>query len=565
MTSVLTRSFDNARSKCNPREIVLTPDAVAQRGIRRAFSLSIPDDPRIDAQPVLLDGVKMPDGSTRNVIVVCSNGGRVYCFDSATGEALWMQKVATAIKSTPQIDAYMINVNWGILSTPVIDAGARVLYLCAWSSPTRAPDKARFWFHGISLHDGSSVGSIDLSAATYAAVSLSSAARKQRCGLLLNEVDGKKLVHVAFGSISESLNSARGWIITIDLASFSIASTWASTSRYSGAGIWQGGEGPASDAEGAVYVITGNGAFDGITDFGESFVKLVYRLPGPQLVPVDWFSPFSDAGRVGEPQDQPQMSKPYPIDTPSNTNDWTDQDLGSAGPLYVAPYNMLLGAGKDGILYVIDADNMGKTRNADFLNPRVNYDKLAVKPIWFTFFPGWEENPAPAKFMDLNVNYFNVTHHLHGSPAHYSSAKYGEMLYCMGENAELRAWCMNATGELKFLASGDESASWHAPVPPGGMPGGMLTVSSNGKAGPIVWALVPTGDANKQITQGVLFAYDGERFDTRPDGSQRLHVLWRSDQWGLLFSHPKFNLPVVANGRVYVPTYSGRVDVYELA
>jgi hypothetical protein len=30
------------------------------------------------------------------------------------------------------------------------------------------------------------------------------------------------------------------------------------------------------------------------------------------------------------------------------------------------------------------------------------------------------------------------------------------------------------------------------------------------------------------------------------------------------FNHAKFNLPVVADGRLFVPTYDGRVDVYML-
>jgi hypothetical protein len=66
------------------------------------------------------------------------------------------------------------------------------------------------------------------------------------------------------------------------------------------------------------------------------------------------------------------------------------------------------------------------------------------------------------------------------------------------------------------------------------------------------------------VTNGRLLAYDASRFDTLPDGTQRLRVLWDSEDWNLPFLYNKFNLPVAANGRLIVPTYEGRVDIYTL-
>ena len=104
----------------------------------------------------------------------------------------------------------------------------------------------------------------------------------------------------------------------------------------------------------------------------------------------------------------------------------------------------------------------------------------------------------------------------------------------------------------------------------GGMPGGILTVSSNGvqpNTG-IVWALAPiSGDANQHIVPGILRAYDATNLDPVPnaDGTPRLKLLWASTHIpGNTFNHCKFAPPVVANGHVYAPTYDGRVDVYGL-
>jgi hypothetical protein len=94
----------------------------------------------------------------------------------------------------------------------------------------------------------------------------------------------------------------------------------------------------------------------------------------------------------------------------------------------------------------------------------------------------------------------------------------------------------------------------------------MLTLSADG-TGPhtgIVWAAIPYLDANLHNGPGRLLAYDATRFGTFADGSKQLRVLWDSQDWGLTFTFNKFNVPVVANGRLVVPTYEGRVDVYGL-
>ena len=99
------------------------------------------------------------------------------------------------------------------------------------------------------------------------------------------------------------------------------------------------------------------------------------------------------------------------------------------------------------------------------------------------------------------------------------------------------------------------------------MPGGMMSLSANGAvphAG-VVWALIPYADANMAVVAGRLLAYDATEFGTFGDGSKQLRVLWDSQDWNIQFSFNKFNRPVVFNGKLIVPTYNDRVDVYGLA
>lgn len=209
---------------------------------------------------------------------------------------------------------------------------------------------------------------------------------------------------------------------------------------------------------------------------------------------------------------------------------------------------------------------MGRTAPGDLVNPALNYRRLLSPPIFFTYFPP-SLSPAPADIRTLNVLWAGQTHHLHGNAVYWDSPDHGPVVFCWGENGNLRAWSIGANAGLRYLACSAEVASAQSPVPPGGMPGGMISVSADqdtAKSG-IVWAAIPYTDANQQISYGRLLAYDASTFGTFGDGSGQLRVLWDSQDWNLPFLFNKFNRPVVFKGRVYVPTYEDRVDVYELA
>jgi hypothetical protein len=69
-TAVLTRSYDNGRTGANYNERVLTPQVLADKGLRRLKSLIIDDDPRLEAQPLYVPNLKMSDGRQHNVVFV---------------------------------------------------------------------------------------------------------------------------------------------------------------------------------------------------------------------------------------------------------------------------------------------------------------------------------------------------------------------------------------------------------------------------------------------------------------------------------------------------------------
>src|SRR5260370_5086194 len=104
-----------------------------------------------------------------------------------------------------------------------------------------------------------------------------------------------------------------------------------------------GGDGPCVDASGNLYFETGHGRFSANTnrgDYGDSFVKLSVSN---QLGVADYFSPSNQAAMA-----------------------LNDQDLGSGGPMLLpdsagsaAHPHLMVGAGKEGTIYLVDRDNMG--------------------------------------------------------------------------------------------------------------------------------------------------------------------------------------------------------------
>ncbi len=579
---VLTRSFNAARTGANTQESILTPAKVGENLLRKLFSLHFVEsgsgnDPslegRLEAQPLYFGGLDI-GGRKRNVVYVCTMANNVWAFDADDGKPIWAKPVNLGHPIRPngtEIDIFRINNMWGILSTPVIDAATQTMYVVSWSSPSGKVLDGVHRLHAVRITDGHETKPplvIEASAPAQAGqgeapAKFFSHSQKQRASLLLTDVKGQagashKTLFMACGMTHEHRQQndppAHGWVIAFDIASFRMTAAWCTTPHGIGAGIWQAGAGPAADENGDVYVMTGNYGVEhnggaaqvAPGDLAESFVKLHYTAPANagaagRLEAVAWFTPFRDVDR-----------------NKNGDDDFQDYDLGSGGPIVIPGTGLVLGAGKDGVLYVLDRDttHFGKGDNYGVLKQR--------PPIFFTYFPGFVD---AEQVQNLDHLYDGKTHHLHGNPVFWRNAQRGGMLFVWGENECLRAWALDPNGNVNFLAKGAEVASAGAGGK-GGMPGGMLAASANADKpdSGIVWALAPiSGDANAHPVEGILRAYDANRFDPvrNADGTERLKLLWDSKHIpGNTFTHCKFCPPIIADGKVFVPTYDGRVDVY---
>jgi hypothetical protein len=562
---VWTAGVDNTRQGWNRVETVLTPATVPALKKLREF----PVDEKIDVSPLVVG----------DKLYVFTMTNTAFIFDVNSGAELRRRQLAPPfdpadIANPPGkgMDLHNIYRNWGITATPVIDVATGTIYVTTFGKPdVTSPNIERnnmLWILDAgTLADKQPPVLIEGNADNGGggiANGVTVPYQKMRAGLgLLTDAAGNKAVIISFSINGEHPEGpGHGFVAAYDVrgltreAGFTpTPALWNVTPDGGAGGIWMSGSGPAIEGSG-IFLATGNGMDPArkAGNFGESFVKLRYT-PGtagvdsgkPKLEVADFWGAFSDFTRAD-----------------------TDQDLGSAGVFIIPEHGNLIGGGKDGVLYNLDKDNLGK----DKWDPQFNL------PFVATYLPNLPKNDAglpattPANqnwpIVDLDRNLpartpTGKSHHIHGTPVYLGRATTG-IVYLWGENERLKAYNFAfATKRITgFRAEGTQIASGNMAAP-GGMPGGRLVVSSNGitpNTG-VVWGVYPTqGNANAEIVHGALVAYDA----TTVLNGGRLRQLFHSDANPAndLGNFAKYATPVVANGKVYVATFSNKVVQYGL-
>jgi hypothetical protein len=604
MVPWLTRSADSSRSGWNAHETQLTQATIESEGIIRATIIPVIGDARgMESQPLILPNVNTSRG-TRDVMVLPSMANVVRGVDAHDGSGIWQVPLGKPITGSQDIDRHNINEFWGCVSTGVIDRDTKRLYQVCWVSPdnTGKPETARYFMFVLNVGNGSSVVPPVLIEGKSGTQDFNAAMRKQRSSLVETDINGVKTVFGCSGTIKETqAGVASGYCFAFDVASNKLTAMLALSSGE-GAGVWMAGQGAAADAEGFLYLLTGNGDFDGVSKWGESFLKLKYTPPSggnpATLKVIDHWTPWTDFARTGQAPKlvnklagvnaasealKPvnagtsvslknarmvahvnERGKPVMLVFPDMASgNWSDEDWGSAGPACIFAINVCVATGKDGIAYPIKTANLGGTTVADLRDPKKNCKKLAAPPVWLTMSPG-PVDACPADPRTLNFFPGGDTAHLHMTPVQFFDPVLNSWtIFAWGENSQLHKWAVSPNGILTYIAEGKEFASADARGnPPGGMAGGFCSGSSNG-ADPnsaILVCTIPYGDANAQVVNGRLLVYDPVHVSV--DGS--LKVLWDSQRWGVQFLYNKFDPPVIDGGQIYVPNYNGGVDLYHL-
>ena len=317
-TNVLTQHNDNYRDGVNSAETVLTPANVNSSQFGMLFKVAVDD--QIYAQPLYMANVNIAKG-THNVIFIATTNNSVYAFDADSGAQYWHVSLGTAF--TIQNGGFTckdILATSGIMSTPVISASNNTLYVVAetWVNNTASHN-----LHALNIATGAdNTGS----PVTLSATGFDSAHENQRAALLL----ANNNIYITFAGHCDQGNWA-GYTFAYSTSTLAQLGVFNASPDANGAALWQSGNGPAADSSGNVYLITGNGSWDGENDFSETFLKM-----DKNLKLLDWHTP-SDYANL----------------------DSGDQDLTSSGPLLIPGKGLVIGGGKDGVLHLINVSDMG--------------------------------------------------------------------------------------------------------------------------------------------------------------------------------------------------------------
>src|SRR5262245_41079559 len=268
---VLTSQYDNARTGATRTETVLTPANVNAAEFGKVFSFAVDGD--VYAQPLYLPGVDVPGKGRHDVVYVATEHDSVYAFDAGrAGEPLWhVSFLKPGVTTVPAADARcpFIAPEIGITPTPVIDRASGTIYVLARTKERRAPDappRYAQWLHALDAASGAErTGSpVEIAAsvkgtgagAANGSVMFDPLLELPRAGLLLT--GGQ--VYLTWGS-SCDVGPYHGWVMAYDARTLKQTAVFNTSPDAGESGIWQSDMAPAADAEGHVYVVTGNGAF----------------------------------------------------------------------------------------------------------------------------------------------------------------------------------------------------------------------------------------------------------------------------------------------------------------
>ena len=511
--SILTQHNDNSRTGQNLDETTLNTSNVNQSTFGKLFWRTV--DGYIYAQPLYVPGVNV-QGTTHNVVYVATEHNSVYAFDADDANAktpLWHVNFSAPVPSQdiciltgdtdPGDCPYLdLNPEIGITSTPAIDPGTGTIYVV---SRTKSISNGSYHFNLHALDTSTGIeklgGPVELAG--------------QTSGTGVGAVGGQVPFDPAYNIQRPGLLLQNGNIYIAfgsvgDIGNYHGWVMAYNATTLQQTAIWDvAPDGCCGGIWGAGQGVVGDGSnvyvmtADG--DFnadtnGRNYGDSFVKLNGSSLTVMDYFTPFDQASLFSN-----------------------NKDLGSGGPILLPGTSLLAGMGKDKTLRLVDTANMGH------YNSSSNHDVQEFTASAGTFF---------------------------GSPIYWNSPNNGPVIYLWGPNDFLKAY--KFTGGLFQTTPTSQSTVQNSSGFSNAAP---LSLSASGSASGtgIVWSSASfSGVATGIARPGIIRAFDATDLTRELWNSQQ--NLNRDD----VGTYAKFVPPTVANGKVYVGSFSGQLLVYGL-
>jgi hypothetical protein len=504
--AVLTYHNDNARTGVNTNETQLTLANVNTN----TFGLltKYPLDGYVYAQPLFVPGVKIPGRGTHDIVYVATENDSVYALDANSRAVLWRASLGEGIYIVTNHEfggRYHKNVlqdmlpRVGITGTPVIDASSETLFVVALNREVTTTTNYYQRLHALNIATGAEQPNspVDVTAefpgtgigSSHGVVKFDARQQNERCALTL--ANGR--IYIAYSSYADT-DPYHGWIIGFNASTLQpltnlVFNTTPNATKtvfgpHAGEGaLWMSGGGLCVDANSNLFFEVANGSFDadkGGGDYGDSFMKLTTTN---ELMVADYFTPFNQAAMQA-----------------------SDTDLGSGGSVLLPDDvgsathpHLIVGAGKEGKVYLVDRDNMGHYHTAD--------DNQIVQSF-----------PADAGIIFSTPVYFNHT------------------IYYQGIRGVMKAFTIsNGLFNPIAVSASKTSFSGFGTTP---------SLSANGLSNAIIWAI--QSDAAVRGGPAVLHAYNATNLAEELYNSSQL--LERDNPGNAV----KMTVPTVANGKVFV-------------
>ena len=507
---VATVQLNNLRTGWDNRETAMRPAAVPK--FVRRFATAV--DGQVWAQPLVID-------STHTVIVATEND-QVYGLNATTGAVKWHTSLGTPYDLATSPFSVLrscrdLYPNIGVTGTPVYDPSSRRLYVFAQVMANGNPKYVLFALNAVR---GGIIWRVRIqgrpsnnpSAPFHAGFEL------ERPGALL--LNGR--VFAAFGSHCDQ-NPWAGYVTAVNVRTHAMT-LWTDESgvAFNQGGIWQSGAGIMADRSGKIFVTSSNGispppgpgnAPPG--QLGESVIRLAVN-PSGTLSARDFFS------QVAAPQQAA-----------------TNLDFGAGGPVGLpfgtaADPDVMVQAGKDGHIFLLNRDNMGGRDQG----PGGTDNVLSVTQAYGGQFG------HPAVFF--------------GTPATITASTTNDFLFYDGSFDVLRAFRLGVDGSdaptLSDVANGGLSNGFGSGSP-------VVTSDGTNPASAVVWLVVHSGTGSgvpsvlEAYAFGTLVSRGGVPSPCTSAAPCQLRPIWSAN----VGTAAKFCTPATSKGWVYVGTADDHV------